>query len=152
MLFLLTRGLNLSLRAMGYSYAPALIYGFILKDNTTIDEFWSLPFNIEHYPAGHVFGVRIRSFEDYKQGIIQKDAKRFGKGMEKYFGIKCDYYMVQAGDVCEEGCNSSMITFLAWIRRLKPEWSSKLEKNFRENGEYDDDDSDEETDDQKGKD
>lgn len=83
----------------------------------------SSPYNLSHWPRGHVFGVGL-SFKDYKLGKIPRAVKRFGEVIKKYFDIECDFHMVQSGDVCDD-CDSESISFWSWIRGKKPEWSSK---------------------------
>ena len=130
---------------MGVSYEPGLVYGFKTEDTVIESEaFHSLPFCSKCYPQGHVSGKRIYSFEDYKQGKNLEDAKRFGELMKKYFGIECDYYMVQSGDACYEYCDANRMSFLEWIRDKKPEWSLKECKRVgKEIGDYYEDEDEE---------
>ena len=78
---------------MGISYYPELLYGFNIGNFIMCDYASSSPYNLSHWPRGHVFGVGL-SFKDYKLGKIPRAVKRFGEVIKKYFDIECDFHMV----------------------------------------------------------
>lgn len=110
---------------MGVEYDPGVLYGFKTENTQiTCEGFQSYPFCSCCYPDGHVFGEEV-CFEGLKESKFQMDDTVFGELMRKYFGIECDYYLVQAGDACFYHCDARKISFLSWIREEKPEWSLK---------------------------
>lgn len=111
---------------MGFDYDPELIYGFAIKKVRIYDELigWSYPNNYCHSSnEAHFFGPSLK-FTQYKRRQIPEHVKRFGELMLEHFGIKCHYYMVQGGDVCDD-CDSPTINFLAFCRLMKPEWTTE---------------------------
>ena len=131
---------------MGADYSPDLFYGFKLKDI----RIWIFEFAVSRLSEDgdhYVFGVNVR-FKNFKRGKISDDAKRFGNLIKKYFGIKCGYHMVQSADAAAYGHHKQRdtpcISFLSWMRLVKPEWSVEECKRVQmEITEFDEDDEDE---------